>query len=187
MIEGQPELDKNLGNSPSKTDLLAKFLTRKWLAILLGVTIGVHALGFTYSRLRAKAPNSDLSPEISLGQFQFVAGPIEGEQTVKAKFSLHVALLSQADQIARRRLADCRFRVQQGIEELLRQAHSGDFDDPLLAGLKRQLQERINETLEIRAIADVIITDFQMERTAQEACTMRETAESAPWLERPPS
>jgi len=62
---------------------------------------------------------------------------------------------------ARTRLAARKFKVQQDVEQLLRQAHPDDFADPVLAGLKRQLQEQINESLGLRAISEVIITSLE--------------------------
>ena len=58
-----------------------------------------------------------------------------------------------------------RYAVQQDIEELLRQAHGADFADPVLGELKRQLQEQINRTLEMRAISQVIITDLELHQS----------------------
>jgi len=78
----------------------------------------------------------------------------------------------------------CRFRVQQNVEELLRRAHGGDFDDPGLGELKRQLQERINERSG-RAIAEVIVTDLKLQHNGQDAGLVTGTAESVPWWRSP--
>jgi hypothetical protein len=81
---------------------------------------------------------------------------------------LHIGLLKVDDRVARAKLAANKFRVQQDIEELLRQAGGEDFVDPLLTELKRQLQEQINATIGMRAIAQVIITDLSIDRAAQQ-------------------
>jgi len=168
-------------------ELLAKLLTKKGFGILLGVSIVLHGIGFAYYRLGGKQPPSTPSPEVSLGEFGFVADPaeggVQGGRVTNAEFRLHVALLQQVEPAARGQLAARKFRVREDIEELLRRAHSGDFDDPVLGDLKRRLQERINESLEMRAIADVIVTDLKLERDAQPIGTIREGAVSVPWVE----
>ena len=99
---------------------------------------------------------------------------------------MHIALLEQVEVAARRELSAKRFRVQQAVEELTRRAHGGDFEDPLLTELKRRLQERVNEALGIRVIADVIITDLKLERKGEPIERIGETAGAGPWTERPP-
>ena len=171
---------------PNRRGYLARFLTLKWLLILLAVSLAGHAIGFAYSRLNAKGPGSESSPEVSLGVFRFTADPAEGGQIATAEFSLHIALLSQVEEAARHELQAKRLRVQEAVEQLVRRAHSGDFDDPLLAGMKQQLQERINETLGIRVIADVIITDLKLERNPNEPGMITNTASTPPWTDKPP-
>lgn len=171
----------------SKPAFWARFLTRKWIAILLGVSIIVQGLGFTYYQLLRKARAARPSPEVSLGTFQFEADRTELGEVAGAEFSLYIALLEHVDQQARQRLTARKFRVQQDIEELLRQSHSGDFDDPNLRGLKRQLQERVNETLGMRAIADVIITDLKLKQSDKEVEPVTNTADTSPWMEKPSS
>ena len=165
--------------------LLGRRLNRKWLLILLGLSVAGHVIGLTYSQLRAARPADGLGQEISLGAFRFAAEPEERGGVVRAEFQLHIALLSQVEAAARKELSAKRLRVQQAVEELVRRAHGGDFDDPLLAGLKQQLQEQINETLGIRVIDDVIITELQLERRPAPADTTTETAETLPWEESP--
>ena len=161
-----------------------RLFTRKWLLILLGLSVVGHVIGLTYSQLRAPQADAGLGgPEVSLGQFCFVAEPDEGGQVGRAEFRLHIALLSQVEAAARRELAAKRLRVQQAVEELVRRAHGGDFDDPLLAELKQELQEQINETLGIRVIDDVIITDLTLERAERLTDTPTEIAETLPWAE----
>jgi hypothetical protein len=87
---------------------------------------------------------------------------------------------TQVREAALRELAAKRLRVQQAVEELIRRAHGGDFDDPLLAGLKQQLQEEINEALGIRVIDDVIITDLKLTRKEGQVATVAETAGPIP-------
>ena len=168
--------------SPKK-GFFARFLNLKSLAILLGITVAIQGfafLAFGGPKGTAAAPCC----EIGLGQYHFEADRLEVGRIGAATFSLHIALLEQVDRTARQRLEARKFRVQQSVEQLLRKAHSGDFDDPDLGGLKRQLQEQINETLGMRAIADVIVTDLTYEFADTEAAQDGETAPSVPWVEK---
>lgn len=112
-----------------------------------------------------------LKGELSLGEFHFVPDPSEETPITRADFRLHLSLLSEVDAMTRERLATHQYRVQQNVEELLRQAHGGDFGDPALTELKRQLQEKINDTIAVRGVADVIITDLHLERRDAPAST----------------
>jgi hypothetical protein len=131
-----------------------RLFSTKGLVILVGVSVLLHALGFTYARLsKADAPVKETStPETDLGCYTFVANPSEQSDILGAEFALHIALLKHAEAAALKRLTDRKYRVQQNVEQLLRQAHGGDFDDPALGELKRVLQEQINATLDMRAI-----------------------------------
>jgi flagellar basal body-associated protein FliL len=139
---------------------------QKWLLIVVGVSILLHGVGFTYYRLRQR-PEPAPSAEVSLGNFHFQADKVERGATARADFSLHVALLEPVDPLARQRLAARKYHIQQDVEELLRKAHSGDFDDPGLQELKRQLHEQINQALGTRAVAEIIITDLKLQRSGQ--------------------
>lgn len=163
----------------------ARFLTRKWLLILLAVSLLGHGIGFAYFRLSVRRGSVEPAAEVALGVFRFASDPGEGGHIAGAEFSLHVALVPQLDQPARQALEAKKFRVQQAIEELIRAAHSGDFEDPLLGELKRQLQEQMNETLGMRAIADVIITELRPEWNANHVGGITETGEARPWAEFP--
>ena len=178
-----PENEK--AKTPDKAASWRRLLTKKWIAILIAASIVIHGIGFAYSRLAGKSAPPTSSPEVTLGDFRFEAGESEAGRITHAEFSLHIALLDHVDQPARKRLEARRFRVQQDVEELLRRAHSGDFDDPKLGELKRQLQEQINESLGIRAIADVIITDLKLEHGNRDLGLATDAAESVPWVEKP--
>jgi flagellar basal body-associated protein FliL len=171
--------------NPNDEALWRRFLTPKWIAILVVVSIVIHGIGFACVRLASNSPPVVSRPEVSLGVFRFEAGESEVSRVAAAEFALHIALLEQVDQAARRRLEAYQFRVQQDVEELLRRAHGGDFEDPSLGELKRQLQERINETLGMRVIADVIITDLKIQRHDRNLGVATDTAEAVPWVEKP--
>lgn len=101
-----------------------------------------------------------------MGAFQFQTESAGKPGIVSARFNLHVNLLKEAERAGRTQLVDSKFRLQQDLEELLRRAHSADFEDPALAELKRQMQEQVNATLGMKAVSSVIITDLTLQRAA---------------------
>jgi flagellar basal body-associated protein FliL len=165
---GNPKRRDEATESPEGTEASAKssslwrrLLTGKWLAIIVGVSIAIHGVGFLCYQGSRKARPEAPAAEVSLGVFQFADQKVEDGRIAAAEFSLYVTLLEHADRAARDLLTSRRFRVQQDVEQLLRQAHSRDFEDPALGELKRQLREQINESLGIRGISDVIVTNLK--------------------------
>jgi flagellar basal body-associated protein FliL len=140
-----------------------RFLTKKWIAILLGASVVVQGAGLVYLQISRKQPAIRAEPEVPLGDFQFASDSPDGAKIARVRFGLYVTFLEHLDRVARDELAARRFRVQQAIEQLLRQAHSRDFEDPALEQLKRQIQEQINACLEMRAVAEVIIVNLRRE------------------------
>jgi hypothetical protein len=141
------------------------FFKGKWflqgLVILLILSIAVQAGGwiYYYANSSGKTPPG---PEIGLGQYQFTALPPAGGRINQARFSLFVTLLKGLEKSGRETLISHQYRVQQDVEQLLRQVHSGDFEDPDLGGLKIQIREKIDRAIGSRMIADVIITDLKL-------------------------
>ncbi len=154
-----------------KGALWRRLSPRHWLLIVVGSSVITHLVLLTAWRGSPSSQPEPGSAEWSLGHYRFVNHKSEpGKENVQqAEFDLHLHLLPGADHAARAALEARKYRVQQDVEELLRQAHAGDFDDPTLTELKRQLQEKINATLEMRAIAEVIITDLRLEGIAPTA------------------
>ncbi|OHB73224.1 MAG: hypothetical protein A2V70_09475 [Planctomycetes bacterium RBG_13_63_9] len=160
-----------------------KSLPWKWIGIAAGVSVVNFAVGFACCRVLTGTPPVDRNPEVSLGSFRFRADRGDASSVADAEFTLHIALLDQVDQLARGQLETHKYRLRQKVEELLRQAHGADFEDPELGGLKRQLQEQVNETLGMRVIADVIITDLELDRGDATAKPQSELAGVAAWAE----
>ena len=181
------QADAAQGDSQSRP-LWKQLLTVKALVILVVASVLLHGIGLTYSKLSSESPAVVSDGEVSLGPYGFLAEQEERSPIRSAEFALHIALLDDVAGAARDLLIQRQYRVQQDVEELLRTAHGGDFIDPTLGELKRQLQEQINGTLGIRAIADVIITDLQVQKNPPEPDQQpaAETAESVPWTEGPP-
>jgi flagellar basal body-associated protein FliL len=178
----------NGDKASSSRSLLNRSTTVKVLMVLVALSLVAHAAGFAWSHYLA---GRDVSPEegteVALGSYHFKADPAEHGLVDAAEFSLFVALIEEVDRPSRQALARRQNRVRQDVEELLRQAHGADFEDPSLGELKRQFQERINESLGLRAVADVIITDVRIHRNARPAKPATQTAGAEPPAEKPAS
>lgn len=160
----KPEPDSETLSAAAETvkvSIWRRLLASRWFAALLVLSLVVHGalLVCWPAAVRSKA---EIAKEIDLGEYRFVNGE-HNVRLAKVRFKLHVSLLLGTENIGGTRLAERKFLVQQAIEELLRQAHAGDFEDPTLAELKRQMQEKVNEAVEMRIVAEVIITDLEME------------------------
>lgn len=165
-------------------ELLRALVSPRGLAILLVVSLVVHGFAFAYYRLGGQA-SAPPEHEIELGEFRFVANDVESGPIAGAEFSLYVALLEGFEDSGRQQLAIHRSRVQQDIEQLLRQAHAGDFDDPCLIELKRRIQAQVNESLGMRAVAEVIITDLDLKPNRAAAQPEAQAAQAPAWLDDP--
>jgi len=169
------------GPQAARSAWYRRFLDGRWLVVLIVVSLVLNGLGLATYRLLAGTQGPEPTPEVALGTYRFLAAPGEPDHVESASFCLHIALLEHVEAPARQRLHDREHRVRQDVEELLRRAHGGDFEDPTLAGLKRQLQEQINDTLGMRAIADVIITNLDLaHRQPSAAPADAQTAEAGP-------
>jgi hypothetical protein len=82
-------------------------------------------------------------------------------------------------------LAAHKYRVQEEIEKILRQSHGGDFEDPDLKDIKRQIRDQINEVLGGHIVSDIIVTNLKLTR-ANKIVVENKTnkVESPDWLEK---
>ena len=165
MSEQEPITESSPDDETPKTSpAWRRLLTKKRLIVLVVVGILAPALGYAAIAASRSTGETSASPEVSLGAFWYETTATAASEKIRAEFQLHLELLAQIDSAARTRLEARRFKVQQNVEELLRQAHNADFEDPSLTELKRQIQVQINETLGMRgAIAEVIVTDLIVE------------------------
>ena len=178
-----PESETPKAGKPPKAGEAKSALATYALPAALIVSIVANLAGVFYYRSLALDASPVAAHEIPLGNYRFVAEEYEPGQVTEAEFALYIELVRQADRPARRLLEARRQKVRQNVEELLRTAHGGDFSDPTLRELKSQLQKRINETLEIRAVADVIVTELQMDRAEPPEVIVQEAKEPVPWVE----
>jgi hypothetical protein len=183
--EPSPEADKKQAipvQSRRYASIIANAVARHGLMITLAISL--IANGATLAKLGSNdTAHKPLTPEVRLGEFGFVSSQAEAGQVVKADFTVYIALSEDVEEEGRRRISQRQFRLVQDVEELLRSAHSGDFDDPLLRELKQKLKERINKTLSIRAVAYVIITGMKTELNARSPVEKAEPAGMVPWVE----
>ncbi len=184
--------EENEEDSQEQTDEKSpRFPLRRWIVIgTIGLLV-VNGIAGVYFGLRHLGRKSDPGSEVSLGEFQFIRKSTDDSPIAQAEFNLHISLLSELGPTAQALLRRHKFRVQQDVEQLLRQANPDDFEDPKLTELKRQLQETINRTLEKRVIAEVIITDLSVERVATTENEPEEEASAsqipdATWQEKAP-
>ena len=171
------------------------FWSQKWFLISLLVgSFMAHGLGFTLYTIRFANSENLSGMEFELGKFEFLSKRTPESTIETAKFNLFISLLSEVDSPARLLLKRHQYKVHQGIEELLRQAHEGDFDDPTLQELKRQLQATINKTIKKKVIDEVIITDLAIKhlvktetKEAEDKTKEAEIPVAAEWLKNSPS
>lgn len=156
-----------------------------WVLLVVSLLLNVAGIWRSVSLQRQIAERQ--TSEVGLGRYEFVSREPELDRIQRAQFDLYIGLMSPLEDTARDRIQERRHRLQQAVEELLRLAHGQDFEDPLLRELKRQLQEQINESLDLRAVGEVIITELRIERRPlgpTEEVVEVETAEGRfPWTE----
>jgi flagellar basal body-associated protein FliL len=184
----ESEEPKTEETTPGKSKFASFFgkTAQYWVAFLLVSTLVIHGIGWAYYKSVHPTAPPDISPEIGVGDFRFAADKTAGSRISAAEFSLYITALDGLDKIARCRLASHKFRVQGEIESLLRKAHGGDFADPALNDLKRQMRERIDETLGNRVVSDVIVTNlrFTMSDNKEPSAAAADTKSSPPWLDK---
>jgi hypothetical protein len=166
MSEGSKQQAARGAGEPAPAVARQSFCSWRWVVAAVAAVVVTPALLVGGVAMSRSGKSGQTVGEVTLGDFQFVA-PLAPEHSIRrAEFRLHVSLLEQAERPGRHLLTAKRYRVQQRIEQLLRRAHGGDFQDPALTELRRQLQEAINETLGRCVVEEVIITDLCLERAA---------------------
>ena len=162
-----PEGDSSTEPAPGKRRWLnlKGLVSRKALISILVASLVIHGAGMWYY-MAVRASVDPASLETSLGEFHYEADNTASAVVRRAQFQLHISLLPEVRRTARSLLTTRQYKVQQDIEQLMRQASGGDFEEPTLSELKRQLREQINNSLGIKAVDEVIITDLSLEMPA---------------------
>jgi hypothetical protein len=157
--KSRPSAEASAETAPNKS-WWKLVLTQRWLAALVIGSLIVH--GMVFALVRKSAGRAAAQPEYTVGTFSFVAGEPSDSRTVAGKFDLHVRFLDELDAPARQRIASHQYRVRESIEGLLRDSQGLNLDEPALTRLKHEIQERIDGALDLRAVAEVIITDMSV-------------------------
>jgi flagellar basal body-associated protein FliL len=133
-------------------------LLRRWLVVLVVGSLVIH--GVVFVLLRKSVARATVQPECMVGTFTLVGGDHNSAASAAGKFDLHVRFVDDLDASARQRMIAHEFRVRESIEGLLRNSQGTELDEPALTRLKHQIQERVDEAIDLRAVAEVIITDL---------------------------
>jgi flagellar basal body-associated protein FliL len=151
----------------AKTKWWKSLLTPRWLVVFVAVSLVIHAVIFVLVRRSAARPA--IPPEYTVGAFNLIAGQLGDSHGVPGKFELHVRFIDDLQSQANARIANHQFRVREAIENLLRKSHGIELDDQAIARLKHQIQEQIDQAIDLRAVAEVMITDLTIEPLPSEA------------------
>ena len=162
-----------------KKSLLSRLFSTQTLVLTTTVLVILHSVLLLFVGLERFTKRGPEGTEVGLGTFRFEAAADGSTVAATVEFDLHVSLLEKCDRLGRHLLRNHENRVQQGIEELLREATDEDFQDPTFADLKRQFQETINGTLGERVIAEVIMTQVTIERDAPQLTRKTEQGHAA--------
>ena len=136
-------------------------LTPRWLVVFVAVSLVIHSVIFVLVRRSSARPA--IPPEYTVGAFNLVAALPGDSHGVPGKFELHVRFIDDLQSQANARIANHQFRVREAIENLLRKSHGIELDDQAIARLKHQIQEQIDQAIDLRAVAEVMITDLTIE------------------------
>src|SRR5579871_2495760 len=133
-------------------------LVQRWLAVIIVGSVVAHLIVFAL--FHKSAARSPIQGEYTVGTFAFIEGQPNNAPATTGKFDLHVRFIDDLDTQARQRIATHQYRVREGIEGLLRNSQGMELNDSALARLKHDIQEKIDEALDLRAVAEVLMTDW---------------------------
>jgi hypothetical protein len=134
--------------------------------VFIAISLAIHCVIFVL--VQKSVARSVTLPEYTVGTFSIVAGAAgdshnSATHCAAGKFELHVRFIDDLQSQARTRIATHQYRVRESIENLLRKAHGLELDDAAVARLKHQIQQRVDEAIDLRAVAEVIITDLTLD------------------------
>ena len=136
-------------------------LTPRWLVAIVVVSLVIHTVLFVLVRRMTTRPV--LPPEYTVGKFNLVAVRTGDSRGVPGEFELHLRFIDDLQSQANARIANHQFRVREAVENLLRKSRGIELDDPAIARLKHQIEEQINQAIDLRAVAEVMITNLTIE------------------------
>lgn len=145
-------------------------LVQRWLAALVIVSLVLHFTAFVL--LRKSVSKTIVQPEFTVGTFTLTADEHGYGHGTSGKFDLHVRFIDDLDATARTRMTSHEFRVRESIENLLRGAQGIELNEQILTRLKHQIQDRIDDAIDMRAVAEVLITDLTIPMPAAVPATV---------------
>lgn len=163
---GQPPAEA----AGKRDSAVRRFVSRRAVVMLLAASIVLNAVGFVVVASTWKRSEAGHAPaEYPLGAYRYLGSRYEPGRVASAEFALHVAAAPGYGEQACSVLEAHKFRLRQGIEELLRRTSPKEFDDIGLRQLKRSIRSRIEEILDTRLVDDVIVTDLVIRWKSLEA------------------
>jgi hypothetical protein len=145
----------------SRVPFWKSVVVRRWLPILVVASLVVD--GVVLLLVHKSTTKSGPQPEYTVGTFAFRTSIGTDAQPRSGTFVLHVRFIDDLDSQARQHMVFHQFRVQEAVEGLLRKAREIDLDDSAVARLKHQIEDRIDDCIDLRSVAEVIITNVNLE------------------------
>jgi flagellar basal body-associated protein FliL len=133
----------------------------RWAAAIVVASLVVH--GALFLLLKKSGAPQPAPVEQAVGSFNFVAVDAGKTSGAPAKFDLHIRFVDDLEKSGRQRLLAHQYRVREAVENLLRKTQGVELSDPAVARLKHEIQERIDGAIDLRAVAEVIITNLQID------------------------
>ncbi len=145
----------------------------EWMALL---TLGILLMVMLFIYIPKSIANQQVKkePENSPGEFEFPLGSfdcrhqIEGDPdtTRIVKFDVHAHVDGKISDLMMfdRKLGDFQNRIQEVVDETIRECPETHFHENDLGHLKKTLKSRINTMIGKELVDNVIVTKFQMFR-----------------------
>ena len=101
-----------------------------------------------------------VSPKLDLGLLEIKNLEPTRNQTSKVNFEMHLALPADTDPALVKALEHWQHRLREQVIVAIRVAELGDYLDPQLARLRKQILYRVNRTLKGTQAEDVLLANF---------------------------
>jgi flagellar basal body-associated protein FliL len=148
-----------------------------WFGAIVVASIVFQVVLFVVLRKAATAKPTAIA-EYTVGTFTFASAGAD-EKPISGQLDLHLRFVEDLDAAARQRLAAHKFRVRESIESVLRKSHELDLGESALARLKHEVQEKVDAAIDLRAVAEVIFTDINVEPRVIDASLAKGSARSS--------
>lgn len=106
------------------------------------------------------APESVALPKLDLGTLEIKNLEPTRNQTSKVSFEMHLTFPPDTDPAAIEALSHWQHRIRDQVIVSIRIAELGDYIDPQLIRLRKQILYRINRLLKETPADDVLLADF---------------------------